>query len=240
MFATLRSNQKPLPSPVLIVENELPMQNRLRAILIALGYGEKDLLVTGNIADALETHAKHPCAIALIDIRLSDGSGIDLIRTWHACDPALPILVISASNAATVIVAALQAGAVGYLLKERDDIEIALSVRSALRGGAPIDPFVARYVLETSSVIAQPVVRAIPAISSIGGSKPAPISVKLSRRETEVLTLVSKGLANREISDLLSLSKLTVESHIKNMFKKLHVRSRTEAIFEARAQGLLP
>jgi DNA-binding NarL/FixJ family response regulator len=239
MFATLRSNQKPLPSPVLIVEDELPMQNRLRAILIALGYGEKDLLVTGNIAEALETHAKHSCAIALIDIRLSDGSGIDLIRTWHACDPALPILVISASSAAAVIVAALQAGAIGYLLKERDDIEIALSVRSALRGGAPIDPFVARYVLETSSVIAQPVVPTIPTIPAVG-PMPVPISVKLSRRETEILTLVNKGLANREISDLLSLSKLTVESHIKNMFKKLRVRSRTEAIFEARAQGLLP
>jgi len=230
---TLLPPEPMVPGPLLIVDDESLMQSRLSAILVSLGYAPDALLYADSIAAARAVRSSQPCAMALVDIGLPDGTGIDLIREWHESDPALPILVISAWSTGNTIVTALQAGATGYLLKERDDIEIALSIRSALRGGAPIDPFVARHILETTGT------------NAAADSAPAPVSgaapfVRLSPREIEILGLVSKGLTNREISELLSLSKLTVECHIKSIYKKMSVRSRTQAVFEARAHGLLP
>lgn len=227
-----------VPGPLLIVDDEPLMQRRLTTILTSLGYSDEALLFAGSLSEARAIRATQPCAIALVDIGLPDGSGIELIREWHEADPALPIVVISTWSTGPTIVGALQAGATGYLLKERDDIEIALSIRSVLRGGAPIDPFVARHILETT-VHAAPAA-ATPASAGLLPSRNGAPPVRLSRREIEILGIVSKGLTNREISELLSLSRLTVECHIKNIYKKLAVRSRTQAVFEARAHGLLP
>ncbi len=242
---TLLPPEPLVPGPLLIVDDEPQMRRRLATILASLGYPDDALLYAGSLSEARATRAAQPCAIALVDIGLPDGSGIDLIREWHEADPALPIVVISTWSTGPTIVGALQAGATGYLLKERDDLEIALSIRSVLRGGAPIDPFVARHILDTA-------VNAAPAASPAAAPASAPAAgallpsrdgappVRLSRREVEILGIVSKGLTNREISELLSLSRLTVECHIKNIYKKLAVRSRTQAVYEARAHGLLP
>jgi DNA-binding NarL/FixJ family response regulator len=220
-----------LPGPVAIVEDEPMMQLRLRAILTTLGYTDDALSFASSIAQARVMFAEQPFALALVDVGLPDGNGIDLIRALHQRDAALPVLVISAWSTEQVIVSALQAGATGYLLKDRDDMEITLSVRSALRGGAPIDPFIAKRILE---------------VLGAAGTKPPSqealraSGAQLSPREAEILTFVSKGLTNQEISNLLSLSRLTVECHIKNIYKKLAVNSRTQAVFEARSLGLLP
>lgn len=235
---TLLTPEPLVPGPLLMVDDEPLMQRRLTTILTSLGYTEDMLLYAGSLSEARAVRAAQPCAIALVDIGLPDGSGIELIREWHEADPALPIVVISTWSTGPTIVGALQAGATGYLLKERDDLEIALSIRSVLRGGAPIDPFVARHILDTA-VNAAPAPGS-PAATGLLPSRNGAPPVRLSRREIEILGIVSKGLTNREISELLSLSRLTVECHIKNIYKKLAVRSRTQAVFEARAHGLLP
>ena len=204
------------------------MQVRLRSILVGLGYESADLAFTGSIGDARRLVAASPFAMILVDVGLPDGSGVDLIRELHRRDSALPILVISAWSTEQIILDALQAGATGYLLKERDDIELTLSIRSILRGGAPIDPFVAKRILAMiSAAPPQP-----------GGVTAADRQL-LTGREIEILRLVEKGLTNKEISRVLSLSRFTVDCHIKNIYKKLAVGSRTEAVFEARAHGLL-
>ncbi|MGF6777258.1 DNA-binding NarL/FixJ family response regulator [Paraburkholderia sp. GAS334] len=228
------ASESVLPGPLLVVEDEPLMQDRMRGILATLGYTDEALAFAGSIGAARALLADQPFAMALIDVGLPDGNGIDLIRTLHERDPALPILVISAWSTEHIIVTALQAGATGYLLKERDDIEISLSVRSALRGGAPIDPFVARRILDLVGTTGP---------SSVTEDIHTPQTVTaspLSAREIEILSLVGKGLTNREIAGLLSLSRLTVECHIKNIYKKLAVNSRTQAVFEARTHGLLP
>jgi DNA-binding NarL/FixJ family response regulator len=217
-----------LPSPVLIVEDEPLARERLRDVLVSLGHAEDALVCTDRCASARALFAEQSFAFALIDIGLPDGSGIELIRLLHERDPALPMLVVSTWSTEQAIVTALQAGATGYVLKERDELEISLSIRSALRGGAPIDPFIARRILALVDVL--PALPAAP-------HKVAP--ALLSPREVEILTLVSKGLTNREIADVLTLSRLTVGCHIKNIYKKLAVNSRTQAVFEARSQGLL-
>jgi DNA-binding NarL/FixJ family response regulator len=221
-----------LPGPLLIVEDDALTQRRLSTILTGLGFQAETLQFAGDLASARALLSEQPFAMVLADVGLPDGNGIDLIRELARRDPALPILVISAWSTEQIIVTALQAGATGYLLKERDDIEIALSIRSALRGGAPIDPFVARRILDLAG--------AGPAMRTGSPAPVAPLASSLSPREIEILGLVGKGLTNREISEVLSLSRLTVECHIKNIYKKLAVNSRTQAVFEARTHGWLP
>ncbi|MEG1455680.1 MAG: response regulator, partial [Comamonas sp.] len=136
-----------LPSPVLLVEDEFPIQERLLKIMRDLGYTTEVIRVAGTLADARRLAAAQRFALALVDLGLPDGSGIDLIAELRASDPGMGILVISAWSTEDVILASLRAGANGYVLKERDDLEVTLSIRSVLRGGAPIDPFIARRII---------------------------------------------------------------------------------------------
>ena len=165
-------------------------------------------------------------ALALVDLALPDGSGMALIAQMRADDPGLGILVVSAWSSEEAILGALRAGATGYVLKERDDIEVSLSIRSVLRGGAPIDPFIARRILEL-----------LPASAL---AAPAEASAEaLSKREAEILQLVADGLSNREIAEQLFLSRYTVESHVKRIYRKLAVSSRMMAVQKARSQGVV-
>lgn len=217
------------PGPLLIVDGDCSMQDRLRAILASLGYAAGAVHTANDVAAAQAVYAKQPIAMALVDLHVSDGTGIDLIRLWHQRDPMLPTLVISAWNTAAEIVSAFQAGAAGYMLKERHDTEIALAIRDAMRGGTPIDPFVARHILKIC-VVRSP---------HDTGASPSVAQGQLSRREIEILGLVSQGLTNKEIAGTLSLSNLTIECHTRNIYKKLSVRSRIQAVSKARAHGWL-
>ncbi|PQZ70446.1 DNA-binding response regulator [Achromobacter sp. MYb9] len=226
MSDTLQAPELTLPAPVLLVEDEPLVCRRLEGLLLQLGYQPDALVYAGSLVEARACLANQPVALALVDLGLPDGSGIDLIAEMHAADPGLAILVISAWCTEDAILAALRAGATGYVLKERDDIEVALSLRSVLRGGAPIDPFVARRIIEE--------LRPRPA------EQPGtPSGEILSPRESQILRLVAEGLANREIAEQLFLSRYTVECHIKHIYRKLAVSSRTRAVHTARARGLL-
>ena len=231
----LNNMDSTLPGPLLVVEDDEIVRNRLGNILASLGYSADDFTFATTIAEARNLFKEQAFALAMIDLGLPDGNGADLIRWLHTEDPALPLLVISAWSNEEVILGALIAGATGYLLKERDDIEIAISIRSVLRGGAPIDPFVARRVLELFSEQR----RSMPLPKTANDAPGAAARPALTRRETEILKHVGTGLSNTEIADTLGLSRLTVECHIKNTYKKLSVHSRTEALFEARLHGLL-
>lgn len=215
-----------LPAPLLVVEDEPLMQTRLLKVLLGLGYTEDAIVFADSLAQAAFHLANQPVAMALVDIGLPDGSGIDLIEKLRTYDPTLCILVISAWSTEDILLAALRAGATGYVLKERDDLEISVSIRSVLRGGAPIDPFIARRILELL-----PMTPASPARVPEGAS--------LSARESEILHLVAQGLTNREIAEKLFISRYTAECHIKHIYKKLAVSSRTKAVNEARLRGLL-
>ncbi|CAL60798.1 putative two-component system response regulator LuxR family [Herminiimonas arsenicoxydans] len=230
LFFTMPENTRPpestLLAPVLLVEDEPLIRRRLEGLLLQLGYSSDALVMTGSLAEARACMVNQPIALALVDLGLPDGSGIDLIAEMHMADPALPILVISAWSTEDAILAALRAGATGYVLKERDDMEVALSIRSVLRGGAPIDPFIARRIIDELRPKTMP-------------HEKAPNNETLSPRESEILGLVAQGLANREISEQLHLSRYTIECHIKHIYRKLAVSSRTKAIHEARSRGLL-
>nr|WP_311220636.1 MULTISPECIES: response regulator transcription factor [unclassified Acidovorax] len=224
-----------LPAPVLVVEDEPLLQQRLRTLLVGLGYAPDALVFASSLAQARECLAAQPMALALVDLALPDGSGMELIEQMRAEDPGLGILVVSAWSSEEAILGALRAGATGYVLKERDDIEVSLSIRSVLRGGAPIDPFIARRILELL-----PAAVPVPASASASDSTPAVVAGDaLSERECQILRLVADGLSNREIAEALFLSRYTVESHVKRIYRKLAVSSRTMAVRTGRARGVI-
>ena len=215
-----------LPAPVLVVEDEPLLQQRLRGVLLQLGYAADALVFAATLSEARACLAWQPVALALVDLTLPDGHGTALIGEMRANDPGLGILVVSAWSSEEAILGALRAGATGYVLKERDDIEVSLSIRSVLRGGAPIDPFIARRILEL-----------LPAQALAAPAEETP--QVLSKRESEILQLVADGLSNREIAEQLCLSRYTVESHVKHIYRKLAVSSRTMAVQKARSQGVV-
>ena len=228
---SLFSADSTLPAPVLVVEDEPLLQQRLRGVLLQLGYAPDALVFAASLAEARVCLAAQPVALALVDLALPDGSGMALIAQMRADDPGLGILVVSAWSSEEAILGALRAGATGYVLKERDDIEVSLSICSVLRGGAPIDPFIARRILELLPAPA-------PAASAVA-AEAVPLAEALSKREAGILQLVADGLSNREIAEQLFLSRYTVESHVKHIYRKLAVSSRTMAVQKARSQGVV-
>ena len=224
-------NTLTLPLPVMIIEDEPLIQIRLRNILVELGYAIDQIILASTIQQAKIKYAQYLPNFALIDLGLPDGNGIELIEYFKHTDRDILMLVISAWSTQDTIIAALKAGATGYVLKERDDLEVSLAIRSLLRGGAPIDPFIARQILEQMTCHTQIKTQTIE--NKIQNDL-------LSIREHEILVLVAKGMSNREIADFLNLSRYTVECHIKYIYKKLAVSSRIKAINTARSIGVLP
>ncbi len=142
------NNELSLPVPVIVVEDEPLIQKRLADILVNIGYSTSDLAFAQSLAQAKELLETQSASFALVDLGLPDGNGIEFIEILKNYDPTITVLVISAWSTEDAILNALSAGATGYVLKERDDIEVALSIKSVLRGGAPIDPFIAQKILK--------------------------------------------------------------------------------------------
>ena len=220
-----------LPVPVLIVVDQYVIQCRLKNILKDLGYSDEVLLFANNVREAEYLLQQEPFCLALIDLGLPDGNGISIIEKIHELGSQTLILVVSAWSTQDSLLKAIKAGATGYVLKERDDTEVSLAIRSILCGGAPIDPFIAREILKQISS-SEP-------SSSLEQVVPDPEQESLTQREKEILSLVAQGLSNREIADELCVSRYTVESHIKHIYRKLSVSKRTKAVSTARHLGIL-
>lgn len=229
----MSNDETMLPVPVIILEDEPIIQNRLRRILTELGYENETLHFVSNLKEAFEKIEEIPVSLALVDLGLPDGNGVEFIEKLRERDSNASILVISAWSTQSSLFSAIKAGATGYVLKERDDSEVLLAIRSILRGGAPIDPFIAREILSQIAVQENTQGK-----SEQQGALPADMEA-LTNREKEILDLVAQGLSNREISEQLFVSRYTVESHIKHIYRKLSVSKRTKAVSAARTLGII-
>lgn len=166
--------------------------------------------------------------VALIDLGLPDGDGTELIRLATSRSPPVEVMVMTVFADEHHVISAIEAGATGYLLKDADAPAVAQAIHDLLGGGSPISTSIARQLLKRFR-------RNPPSVPAA----PADAAAHLTPREQEVLEVVARGYSNVEISELLNLSFHTVTSHIKNIYRKLAVRSRSEAIFEAVQQGLI-
>ena len=168
--------------------------------------------------------------LALVDISLPDGNGIDFIPIIHQYSPEAYIVMSTIYDDDEHIFRALRAGANGYLLKGQRRIQVLTQLQGILNGIPPLSASVAERILQHFHQ------------SSTAKSKKSQsqrISINLTYRETEVLTLLAKGCSRKEVSNLLSLSIYTVSDYIKNIYKKLGVHSCAEAMFEAIKMGLV-
>jgi DNA-binding NarL/FixJ family response regulator len=158
--------------------------------------------------------------VILMDINLPGMSGIELTARLKTKLPALHVIMVTIYRDHDRIFSALKAGACGYLLKRSTPAEVREAIHAVRAGGAPMSAEIARRVVEAFHQPASPVTGLD--------------DVKLSRRETEILEKIAQGLANKEIADRLGLSVETVRVHLKRIYEKLHVRSRTEAALRYR------
>lgn len=211
---------------VLVVEDDDPTRARLaRAVAAHPRLSLQDAVATVGAARALLE--RDPPDVLLTDLDLPDGNGIELIR--HARDRGgrTQSMVVSVFGDEQHVVAAIEAGALGYLLKDASADSIGRAILEMLGGGSPMSPPVARYLLQRFA-------QAAPAAAAPSDGTPA-----LSAREREVLTYIVKGFSYAEIARLLSLSTHTVATHVRRIYGKLEVHSRGEAVYEALATGLV-
>jgi len=188
---------------------------------------EPDLKVVGeatNGAEAVELVKNLLPDIAIIDISMPVMDGIEATRQIKEINPATAILILSVYDNDEYVFGLLEAGAAGYLLKDASGQELINAVRAVNRGESVLHPVIARKVVNHFK----------PSLTSIEKKEPVKL---LGDREMEVLELAAKALSNREIADELGLSLFTVEAHMRHIFTKLKVGSRTEAVMYALKQG---
>ena len=209
---------------VAVIEDDPVMRDVLCTAIEACD----DMILTGqedNVAAASGMIEAGGYDVLLCDLGLPDGSGIDLIRQESLKGRDTDILVVTMFANQSKVLGAIEAGARGYLLKDERIEDCMDAVRNIRKGGSPISPIIARQLLLK--------------IKPVAADDPVPMAAPLSEREYEVLNLLSRGLSNSECADVLSISANTVGTHVKNIYRKLEVNSRAEALFEASSKGLL-
>lgn len=182
--------------------------------------------VVGTAADGLEAIAEAARLtpdVVVMDLHMPRLNGIEATRRIVADQPAVAVLVLTMLDGDDSVFAAMRAGARGYLVKGADRQEIRQALDAVARGGVVFSAGIATRVL---------------GFFAGGGSSPAEPFPELTEREREILDLVARGLTNTEIASRLVLSPKTVRNHVSNVFGKLQVASRAEAVAQARDAGL--
>ena len=248
---------------VLIVEDEPEFLRRFSESVMA----DPRLQLVGAVSTgraALALLDAEPPDVILVDLGLPDMNGTEVIRHATQQHPGCDCIVVTLFADDAHVMASLEAGATGYLLKDASNERIIAAVQEVLEGGAPISPSIARRVLARFRQ-APATAGTVPAASrpagvapagGAGGSLPSSASAApqaaaaasaipqvaaspLSDRETQILQLVAKGFSFDTVGEVLAISPHTVVTHVKKIYRKLAVHSRGEAVYEASQMGLL-
>ena len=213
---------------IIIVEDEPEFRRRFTQIIES----EPTMQLVGVASNKREAQAlvdREQFDVLMIDLGLPDGSGIEVIRSVSARKPDVDIMVVTVFGDEQHVVAAIEAGATGYILKDSTPADVISCIRLLRAGGSPVSPVVARSVL-----------RAIRnRMNTTPTRQVSPDDNPLSVRETEILQLLAKGMSFNEIGQILGISPHTVTAHIKKIYRKLAVHSRGEAVYEALQLGLV-
>jgi DNA-binding NarL/FixJ family response regulator len=203
---------------IAIVEDNAALGNGLRKIVESAS-DFRCIGVWVSAEEALKKIDAFRPQVVLMDINLPRMSGIEATALIKQHLPEIQVIMVTVYRDHDQIFSALKAGASGYLLKRSTPEEVRQAIRDVRSGGAPMSAEIARRVVEAFH---QP----------MQSNKEE--AVKLSKRETEILELLSKGLSNKEIADPLNISVETVRVHLRRVYEKLHVHSRTEAAMKFR------
>jgi DNA-binding NarL/FixJ family response regulator len=192
-------------------------------------FPDAEILEAGNANEAIETLSAHPIDIALVDVRMPDADGLELLHDIKGRWPKLPVIMLTSFDHAHYVRRALAEGAAGYMLKDAtpDDLEQAINVAMS-GGGNVLSPKVIQNLFESMEG------------GSGGEGSPARAAGSLTQRETDILALLAEGKSNRDISRALFLSEKTVKAHLAAIFRKLSVTNRTQAAMAAVSMGIGP
>lgn len=221
------------PITVALVEDDASIRDRF-ARVIASDPTLRFAFGAANATDLFAWFADNPVDVLLVDLGLPDVPGLEVIRRCRGMQPTCAVMVITMFGDEANMLRAFEAGAGGYLLKDGTERDLAAHVLSLHAGGSPMSPIIARQLLVRWR--AGPLPAAAPARRAEVAAAPPDA---LSRRETEVLDLIARGFTYPEIAQQLGLSVTTVQTHVRNIYGKLDVHSKTEAVYEARQLGLL-
>lgn len=203
---------------VMIVDDHAMMRSGLEQLLS----GDPEMTIAASLGDGSEAVAQVEAIqpdVVLMDLSMPVMGGVEATAAVLARCPGVRIVVLTSFSDRERIIEALQAGAIGYLLKDSEPDDILRAVRAAAEGGAPLAPLAAKQLLGEFFQRA----RANSAISS---------------REREVLTLVAQGLQNKQIARTLGISEKTVKAHLTSTFQRIGVEDRTQAALWAERHGL--
>jgi DNA-binding NarL/FixJ family response regulator len=212
---------------LLIVDDQRLMREGLKTLL-ELEHGFEIVGEAANGQTAIDAYGELRPDVVLMDIRMPGMDGVEATRRLCTSWPGARVIILTTFDDDANVFEGLHAGAVGYLLKDLSGQELADAVRTVYKGGALIEPAVAKRVMAEFA-------RLYPPARSIKESLPDP----LSERELAILKLVSAGLSNREIGNKLGLSEGTVKNYVTSILQKIGVRDRTQAALRGRELGLI-
>jgi len=210
---------------ILIVDDHEMVRNGLSVMMER----EADFTVVGeaqNGKEAVEMVDKLHPDVVLMDLRMPEMDGVEAMRQIRATQDDVKFLVLTTYDSDEYIFDAIEAGAKGYLLKDASREELFRAVRTVHRGESLIEPGVVSRVLDRLTELSHRAAQ-------------GPDHLALSEREVEVLQLMAKGSANKQIAGNLSITESTVKTHVANIFQKLEVSHRTEAVTKAMSQGII-
>jgi DNA-binding NarL/FixJ family response regulator len=202
---------------VVIADDHAVVREGLTRLLESAS-GIEVLATARDGTEAVTLAASHRPQVVLMDLAMPALDGAEATRQIVAADPSTQVVILTSFSDRDQIVRALDAGAVGYLLKDAEPDDLIEGVRTAARGESPLDPKAARAMLNARS-------------------RPSP-DADLSPREREVLGLVAAGLANKVIAMRLEISEATVKAHLTSIFSSIGVSDRTQAALWARENGI--
>ena len=211
------------PVRVMVVDDHPMWRDAVERDLAAAGFE-----VVGVAADGKEAVARFPACrpdVVVLDLQIPAPSGVEVTETVLRHDPSSRVLILSASGEQADVLAAVKAGATGYLVKSASREELIDAVRRVARGDTVFTPGLAGLVLGEYRRLSDP-------------STPDDDSPRLTERETEVLKMVAKGMSYKQIADRLFLSHRTVQNHVQNTLRKLQMHNRVELTRWAIEQGL--
>jgi len=207
---------------ILIADDHPVVREGLNAMLSR----EHDFQVVGEAKDGVDALTKVKELkpdVVLMDLRMPEMDGVEAMRQIRSINPEVKFIILTTYSDDDYIFSGIEAGARAYLLKDAPREELFKAIRSVYKGESLIQPVVASKLLDRFSQL----------------SRRTPASEELSERELEVLCLMAKGAANKEISAELKIAQSTVKTHITNIFQKLGVNDRTEAVTQALKKGFI-
>ena len=193
-------------------------------------FPDTEVLEAGSATDALETLSTGSIDIALVDVRMPDADGLELLHDLKSRWPELPVIMLTSFDHAHYVRRALAEGAAGYMLKDATPEDLEQAINVALSGGGNV----------LSPKVIQNLFESIEGGAAGDGSASVRTAGSLTQRETEILALLAEGRSNRDISRALFLSEKTVKAHLAAIFRKLSVTNRTQAAMAAVSMGIGP